>query len=157
MYQHNQEGKNMRSLEQRKYALHFPAGEGRTEEAHAGEADINQIMARAKRGEHEDYANKHEPRYGDATGPQYLEANILIAAANSMFEELPSGLRSRFNHNPAQFLEFVQNPGNEEELIQLKLKNPKPKTEAETLPESNKKPSEKTTEDPSEEKKGETK
>lgn len=146
----------MRSLEQRKHALHFPEGEGRTEEAHAGEADINQIMARAMKGEHADYANKHEPHYGDATGPQYLEANILIAEANTMFEELPSGLRSRFNHDPAQFLEFVQNPVNNEELIKLKLVN-KPSIEEELQLESSKNPSEKTTEGTSEEPKGENK
>lgn len=134
----------MRTLKQRKYALTFPKGEGRTEEAHAGEADINQIMARAMRGEHNDYINKHQPQYGDVTGPDYLEAQIAIAGANSMFEDLPAKLRSRFNHNPAEFLEFVQNPNNAEELITLKLANP-PAIEPETSPAPNTKPSENTT------------
>lgn len=111
----------MRTLKQRKYALHFPEGEGRTEQAHAGEADINTIMARANRGEHSDYINKYEPHYGDASGPDFYQAQQLIAGANTMFEDLPSKLRSKFNHDPAQFLEFVQDPKNEDELIELKL------------------------------------
>lgn len=136
----------MRTLKQRPYALKFPKGEGRTEQSHAGEADINQIMARARRGELMDFAPEHEPHYGDATGPQYLEANIIIANANSMFEDLPAKIRSKFNHNPAQFLEFVQNPENAEEAFKLKLTT-KPPIVQETSPEQKEKPSEKTTED----------
>lgn len=142
----------MRSLKNRPHALIFPKGEGRTEEAHAGEANINTIMAKASRGELQDYAAKYEPKYGDATGPDYLEANILIANANSMFEELPANLRSRFNHDPSQFIEFVNDPENKEELIKLKLiKKPQP-TVGEPSPDLNTKPSEKATELPTVEK-----
>lgn len=152
----------MRSLKQRPHALKFPKGEGRTEQAHTDEANINTIMAKARRGELMDFAPKHEPHYGDATGPQYLEANIIIAEANSMFEELPAALRSRFDHNPAKFLEFVQTPGNEEELWKLKLTTKAPVKEKlsivqDTSPEQNIKPSEKTTVETDLEIKGETK
>lgn len=114
----------MRSLKDRPYALHFPKGEGRTEQAHAGETDINTIMAKARRGEHSDYISDHEGQYGFASRENYFEANILIAQANTMFEELPAKIRSRFNHDPGQFLEFVQDPKNQEEMVELKLKNP---------------------------------
>lgn len=111
----------MRTLKERPYALIFPEGEGRTEQALASETDINTIMAKAMRGDHIDFAQKHEPRYGDATGPDFVQAQLIVANANTMFEELPSKIRSKFDHNPAQFLEFVQNPENEDELIKLKL------------------------------------
>lgn len=116
----------MRKLKERPYALIFPKGEGRTEQAHAGEADINTIMRRAQRGEMSDYINKHAPHYGVATPLQFFDAQVIIATGNSMFEDLPSGLRSRFNHNPTEFLEFVQDPKNSDELIKLKLKKPPP-------------------------------
>lgn len=113
-----------RKLTDRPQALHFPKGEGRTEQAHAGETDINVIMAKARKGEHSEYINDHEGNYGFATRENFFEANILIATANTMFEELPSQLRSRFNHDPGQFLEFVQDPKNKEEMVKLKLSNP---------------------------------
>ncbi len=134
----------MRTLKQRKYALHFPKGEGRTEQAHAGETDINQIMAKAMRGEHSDYIQKHEPQYGDATGPDYLEAQIIVANAKTMFEDLPAKIRSKFNHNPDEFLEFVQDPKNDKEMVELKLKNPPPPLQVEKTPEMEEKQGDKT-------------
>lgn len=115
----------MRTLKQRKYALRFPATEGRTEQAHASEANINQIMARARRGELLDFANKHQPQYGECDPLTFLDAQIIIAHGNSMFEDLPATLRSRFHYDHAEFLEFIQDPENEAEAIKLKLIKPK--------------------------------
>ncbi len=96
-------------------------GESRTEQSHVKEVDINKIMAKAQRGQHDDYIKEHAGHYGDASSLNYLEANIIVANANTMFEELPSAIRSKFENKPEKFLDFVQNPDNQEEMIKLKL------------------------------------
>ncbi len=95
-----------------------------TEKAHVGDTDINQIMAKALKGEHSDYIKDHAGHYGDATSLDYFEAQTTIANANSLFEDLPSKIRNKFENNPAKFLDFVQDPKNLEEMVELKLANP---------------------------------
>lgn len=115
----------MRAL---KFRTHINlGGESRTEQAHANDVDINQIMAKAMRGQHSDYIRDHAGSYGDTSPLSYLEANIVVANAKSMFEDLPSKIRNKFENKPEQFLEFVQNPDNLEEMYELKLAT-KPKT-----------------------------
>ncbi len=125
----------MRPIEERPYALHFPEGEGRTEQAHAGEADINSIMAKATKGGMTDYVQQHEPHYGDASGPDFMAANILVANANTMFEDLPADIRAKFKNNPEEFLEFVNNGQNLQEMYKLGLSN-RPTVDDPPIPET---------------------
>lgn len=93
----------------------------RTEQHHKDQVEINNILAKYERTGVIDHRNKYEGQYNDLAAYDYQENMFKIAAANTMFEELPSGLRARFNNQPAQFLEFVQNPRNREEMIELGL------------------------------------
>lgn len=111
-----------RPLKERTH-IGFPK-QGKAEQAHAEDADINQIMRKAMRGEQSDYINQFAGHYGDSTSLDFFEANIVIVEAQQMFDALPSGIRSRFHNQPGEFLDFVQDPANEKELIKLKLKNP---------------------------------
>lgn len=112
----------MRALKDRVH-IKFPK-DGKTEQAHAEETDINVIMKRAMRGEHSDYIKDYGGRYGEATSMDFLAANIIVANANQMFDALPSEIRSRFRNKPEEFLDFVQDPENKDELVRLKLANP---------------------------------
>lgn len=114
--------------------LTFPKGEGRTEQAHVGDVDINQIWAKALIGQKSDYIKEYGGRYGDATSLDFLQANILISNAQEMFDALPSEIRSRFQNQPGKFMDFVQDPENEQELIKLKLANPKPEDDSPDKP-----------------------
>ena len=42
--------------------------------------------------------------------------------AQDMFESLPADIRTKFGNDPGRFLDFVEDPQNEEELIELGLK-----------------------------------
>ncbi len=64
----------------------------------------------------------HAPTYGDHTSVELLDAQIVIADSLSMFEELPSSIRKKFENDPGTFLDFVQDPKNEQEMIDLGLK-----------------------------------
>jgi phage internal scaffolding protein len=65
------------------------------------------------------------PRYGDFTGiSDYHTALNQVIAAENEFMSLPANLRARFNNDPAQLIEFLDNSENKEEAIKLGLVNP---------------------------------
>lgn len=99
-------------------------GPGRTKQSFKDECDINTIIRRFLRTGVLDFAQKHEPRYGDCTGVEYQAAMQTVAAAKSLFNDLPAALRARFENEPAKFLEFVQDERNAEEARELGLLKP---------------------------------
>lgn len=92
---------------------------GKTEQAHAKDTDINYILKDYTRTGFIKHANRNQGRYDDVTGVDFQDAMNIIATANSMFENLPSQIRKRFNQNPAEFLDFVQNPANGTEMERM--------------------------------------
>jgi len=94
-------------------------GHGKTKQAMKAECDINNIMARYQKTGVIDFTNTHEARYGDCTGIDFENSLQEVAAARELFSALPSGLRTRFENDPAQFLDFVNDEKNEAEAIEL--------------------------------------
>jgi len=65
------------------------------------------------------------PRYGDFTGiGDYHTALNQVIAAEDEFMSLPATLRARFDNDPAQLIEFLDNQENKDEAIKLGLVNP---------------------------------
>lgn len=83
------------------------------------DADINSIMRKFQRGEALNHVKVYQGEYGIASPLDLHQAQNLIARANSMFADLPSNVRNEFKNEPAQFLEFVQNPDNYDRAIEL--------------------------------------
>lgn len=96
-------------------------GSGRTKQSFKTESDINHIMARFLKTGVIDFTQKHEPRYGVTTGIEYQACMLNVAAAKSMFADLPAELRNRFENEPAKFLDFVQDERNRDEATALGL------------------------------------
>lgn len=108
----------------RLHALQFPESEGphgRTKQSFKDESDINNIMARYNKTGVLEYTARYQPRYADVTGADFTSSMQKVALAKSMFNALPAFVRDRFSNDPARFLEFVQNPANEAEAIELGL------------------------------------
>jgi len=64
------------------------------------------------------------PRYGDFTGiSAYHSALNQVIAAEDEFMALPAQIRSRFDNDPAKLIDFLDNPENLEEAINLGLVN----------------------------------
>lgn len=103
----------------------YPA-EGRTKQSFKNECDINQIMARYQKTGVLDFTAKHAPQYGDATGLEFREGLDVLQRAREMFADLPAKLRAQFNNDPGEFLDFVHNPENVEEMRQMGLLMPEP-------------------------------
>ena len=93
-----------------------------TKQSFKDECNINKIMAKFQTTGALNHYAKHAPTYGDTTGVDYHDALNLVANANTMFEELPSSIRKRFDNDPEQFLKFVEDPKNADEMIELGLK-----------------------------------
>ncbi|WNK13589.1 MAG: internal scaffolding protein [Microvirus sp.] len=106
-----------------KVKLHFYQP-SKTKQQFKDECDINKIMARYQQTGLIDFVNQNQARYQDCTGADYQEAMQTIAAANSMFQAMPSALRAEFNNSPHEFVEFCENPENAPRLKELGLLRP---------------------------------
>ena len=62
------------------------------------------------------------PRYGDFTGiGDYHTAMNRVLAVQDEFEALPAQIRARFDNDPAQLIEFLENSDNRPEAEKLGL------------------------------------
>ncbi len=111
-----------------------PVGKTRAKQSFADECDINNIMSKYQKTGAITHANKHQPSYGFASSITFNEAMTVVAKANSMFEDLPSSLRERFENDPAKYLDFVQDPDNSKEMAELGLLVDNPTPEADPSP-----------------------
>ena len=69
-------------------------------------------------------ANARQPISEDVAALSSVDFNTMmqkIASLNNQFNELPADVRKKFGHNPANMLEFMQNPANQEEAAKLGL------------------------------------
>ncbi len=110
-------------------------GPGRTKQSFQEETDINTIMARFVKTGMLEFVNKHNPQYGDVSNVDFQTSMETVAKSREMFADLPAKIRDRFNNDPAELLEFLDNPENKEEAVLLGLAKPAPKA-----PEKEKEP-----------------
>ena len=99
-----------------------------TKQSFTKECNVNTIMEKYQKTGAIEHVNKNEASYGYASGQDFSEAMAIIATGKTMFEELPSSIRTKFQNDPAQFLDFVQDPNNLEEMRKLGLATQKSKT-----------------------------
>ena len=69
-------------------------------------------------------ANARQPISEDVAALSSEDFNTMMqkmASLNNQFNELPADVRKKFGHNPANMLEFMQNPANQEEAAKLGL------------------------------------
>lgn len=123
-------------------------GDGRTKQSFKKECDINNIVARIRKGDAELPAQAKQV-FADVSGvPDYLEMRNRIAAADELFAALPSRVRRALNNDPARLVELSSTAEGVEQLAAMGLKRPQeaapPKAEppaAPTPPSSSSKPS----------------
>ena len=115
-----------------KHAIKF-TGESKTQQQFKDETNINNIMARYEKTGLIEHLNNRAPNYGDFTEvDDYQSAVNKIMLADEYFAELPAKIRAQFNNNPAEFLEFTDNPENMAAMVEMGLAN---------APESSREPS----------------
>lgn len=98
----------------------------RTKQAFKDECDINKIMQRFKKVQGVDYLTQYNAvaggQFGDFSNvTDYRTAIDQVRVAQGVFDQLPSAVRYRFQNDPALFLDFVDNPANKQEMIDMGL------------------------------------
>jgi len=98
-----------------------------TQQNFKAECDINNVVSRWQRTGVLTHVRDVSPHYGDFSSLKDYQASLnVVIEAEERFNALPSALRSRFANDPAQFLNFVNDPANSQELVKMGLANPVP-------------------------------
>ncbi len=92
-----------------------------TKQSFAHETNINNIVGKYLQTGEMPRINPTEKTYGYAPSYDFREAMEIVQNMNSNFDQLPSKIRAKFGHNPAKFLEFVENPSNAAECAAMGL------------------------------------
>jgi len=85
------------------------------------ECNINNIMAKYQRTGAIEHMNNHGQNYGYASSLDFRESMEILRTGQAMFDDLPAEIRNRFGQDPAEFLDFVQNPANIDEMREMGL------------------------------------
>lgn len=105
-----------------------------TVQAPAEETDINKIMKRVMKGQSV-IVNNGQPFYGDVSDLGGLqEAFMKVQEAEDLFMQYPADVRERFENDPIQLVEFLENPNNRAEAEKLGLVNKAPVPEPAKTP-----------------------
>jgi phage internal scaffolding protein len=106
--------------DRRRLSKDFSGEETRTKQSFKDECDINRIMHKFQKTGQLNHLAKYGPTYGDASSVDLLDAMTTLANAQTMYDDLPSSVRKKF-HGPAEFLAFVEDEKNAEEMVKLGL------------------------------------
>lgn len=98
-----------------------------TKQSFRDECDINNIMSKYQKTGIIEHLNEHNGEYGDFISYQDYHTSLnQILEAQETFNSIPSSIREKFNNNPAEFLEFAQNPENHDQMVEFGMAYPKP-------------------------------
>ncbi|AXL14755.1 internal scaffolding protein [Microviridae sp.] len=103
----------------RKHSITFDHSLSRTKQSFKDECNINNIMAKFQKTGAIDHYTKYGPQYGEQTQEGLMEAMNTVIKAEEMFAELPSSVRKRFANDPGEFIAFVEDPANREEVRKI--------------------------------------
>ncbi|AXL14605.1 internal scaffolding protein [Microviridae sp.] len=110
------------TTERRRVSLDFSNSESLTEQCHKDEVKIQNIMRKASREGIVRHVSKYQGQYMDmVSAPDFYEAQIQLANAQSMFETVPAQIRAEFDNDPGKYIDFMQNPENRENIEKMGL------------------------------------
>lgn len=94
-----------------------------TDQQFQKECDVNEIMAKAKRGIAPHHLKSRPGFFADVSQyPDLGEAMQAVTLAREEFEKFPSDLRARFGNDPRVLVEFLKDTANDDEAVRLGLK-----------------------------------
>ena len=92
-----------------------------TEQHHKDRCDVNQIVRRYAKTGVLDHVTSIEASYGTMTGRDFKEMVDKVDEIRGKFQEFPSAIRNRFRNDPAELMQFFDDPKNRDEAIKLGL------------------------------------
>lgn len=96
--------------------LSFEGDLGKTITEQQESTDINNILEKYQRTGLIDHVQKHEPQYAEFGEYDFAKNQNMIAKINQTFEELPSSVRKDFDNNPQNFVEFIAQQENIDDM-----------------------------------------
>lgn len=94
----------------RNQVLTIVEGKSMTQQHFKGACDINNILKKFQRTGKLEHVNHAQGVYGDfSDGADFQSSMEKLINAQNMFEQLDSKIRKKFNNNPAQLIDYVQN------------------------------------------------
>lgn len=100
-----------------------------TKQSFVPETDINNIMNKYLRTGEIHHLTPQKGTYGIAPSYDFREALEIVKNSTEKFDNLPSEIRTKFDNDPAKFLEYVENPANLSELVSMGLAEETPDTD----------------------------
>ncbi|QCQ84869.1 internal scaffolding protein [Blackfly microvirus SF02] len=103
-----------------------------TRQSEMAGCDIHNILKQFSQRGFEDLVRQNAAlgQYADLTDlPEYQDALNIVHAADASFAALPSQVRDRFHNDPMRFIEFLQDPRNQDEAVRLGLATKRPEPE----------------------------
>jgi len=101
----------------------------RVEQSHKDEVNINNIVKRHGMDLIARTAALQQFTYDDNPNNDFQETMNAILKAEKSFSSVPSQIRKQFDNNPAQFMDFIHNPDNQQTLIDWGLAKAPEKTQ----------------------------
>lgn len=105
-----------------------PSTKSPVQQHHAQDADLNRLMARHAAGPGRYGAPvgnpnaTRQPRFLDLSDSRsYHEKLNVVTQIDTMFNRLPSRLRTRFKNRPELLMQFAEDPANAREAVKLGL------------------------------------
>lgn len=112
--------KNRRPISERPYGISFLKEKMMTKQSMIQECDVNLIMSKWRKTGEVTHTNNAAGSYGDfSDSTDYLSAQLAVQAADEAFKALPAHVRDRMDNNPAELIEFLADPDNDAEAVEL--------------------------------------
>ena len=100
----------------------FSNSPSRTKSEFKEEADVNNIVAQCIKKAISLPSGDRQPLFEDFSNiGTYQDAVTSVAQANEEFSHLPSEIRAKFDNNVQSLMDFIGDPENKDEAIQLGL------------------------------------
>lgn len=99
-----------------KQQVSFKGDDGKTIQEQSDATDINNILERYARTGLIDHVSKHEPQYGEFAAFDFQANQNMITKIKQTFDELPAKARQQFDNNPQNFVEFISQQENIDDM-----------------------------------------
>lgn len=106
----------------KKFATDFKDTQDMAVQSHKDNCDINRVLDRAKTGQAAGHLMKYQGVYGDFSDfdeNTYETMVTRLAAAHTIFNDLPAEIRQEFGNNPGVFFQKVNDPRFKDRLEEL--------------------------------------
>lgn len=96
--------------------------DGRTLQSQQEATDINTLLKHYRKTGTFTHISHEIPQYGDFSNvSDFLDVQIQVKVVEKLFMECSAEVRARFGNEPSQLLDFLADPANEQEAINLGL------------------------------------